>query len=210
MINKIETSQLNSSNISTHKNNKGREQNPSFKGLGALALQGIQACERMPMINVAVVDMLSAILPRTIVESMTNWFAGFEAFRRESSGLVVNCLIPSLVTLGLAKCINPAFMPKGVSMSRCWADSTLIDKAAEYYSQSSSEDKVKESLKNILGNIEGSEGKNHKVLFKDVLKDDLDKYAQRLVDISRSNQDDSAMRKEVKKLASEIVEKTHL
>ena len=209
MINKISvdnTSRINS--LQARKNQD--EKNPSFKGLGSIALQGIQMCERMPMVNVTVIDMLSAILPRTIVESMTNWFAGFEAFRRESSGLVVNCLIPSLVTLGLAKCINPAFMPKGVSMSRCWADSTLIDKAAEYYSQSSSEDKVKESLKNILGNIEGSEGKNHKVLFKDVLKDDLDKYAQRLVDISRSNQDDSAMRKEVKKLASEIVEKTHV
>ena len=199
MINKISvdnTSRINS--LQARKNQD--EKNPSFKGLGSIALQGIQMCERMPMVNVTVIDMLSAILPRTIVESMTNWFAGF----------VVNCLIPSLVTLGLAKCINPAFMPKGVSMSRCWADSTLIDKAAEYYSQSSSEDKVKESLKNILGNIEGSEGKNHKVLFKDVLKDDLDKYAQRLVDISRSNQDDSAMRKEVKKLASEIVEKTHV
>ena len=61
--------------------------NPNFKGSGvwALALQGIQECEKNPMVNVAVIDMLSAILPRTIVESTTNWFAGFEAFRRESS-----------------------------------------------------------------------------------------------------------------------------
>ena len=208
MINKIgvdSTSRINS--LQARKNQD--EKNPSFKGLGSIALQGIQMCERMPMLNVTVVDMLSAILPRTIVESMTNWFAGFEAFRRESSGLVVNCLIPSLVTLGLAKCINPAFMPKGVNMSRCWADSTLIDKAAEYYSQSSSEDKVKESLKNILGNIEGYEGKR-KVLFKDELGPDLDKYADKLTEISRSGRNDKALRKEVKKLAFEIVEKTHV
>ena len=208
MINKIgvdSTSRINS--LQARKNQD--EKNPSFKGLGSIALQGIQMCERMPMLNVTVIDMLSAILPRTIVESMTNWFAGFEAFRRESSGLVVNCLIPSLVTLGLAKCINPAFMPKGVSMSRCWADSTLIDKAAEYYSQSSSEDKVKESLKNILGNIEGYEGKR-KVLFKDELGPDLDKYADKLTEISRSGRNDKALRKEVKKLAFEIVEKTHV
>ena len=183
MINKIgvdSTSRINS--LQTRK----EEQNgsPSFKGLDSVVLQGIQMCERMPMVNVTVVDMLSAILPRTIVESTTNWFAGFEAFRRESSGLVVNCLIPSLVTLGIAKCINPAFMPKGINMSKCWADSSLVDKAAEYYSKASSEDKVMESMKKILGNIEGYDGKNA-VVFKDALGKDLDSYAKQLADLSR-------------------------
>lgn len=213
MINKIETSQLNSSNISTHKNNKGREQNPSFKGLGALALQGIQACERMPMINVAVVDMLSAILPRTIVESMTNWFAGFEAFRRESSGLIVNCLIPSMITLGIAKCINNGFMPKGINMSDCWADSALIDKAKDYYTNSSGADKsekVKECLKNILGDTQGFDGKN-KVIFKEALSaEDMERYASELAEISRSNKKNKEVNKAVKKIANEIIEKTHV
>ena len=208
MINKIgvdSTSRINS----IQARRKQDENNPSFKGLGSIALQGIQMCERMPMVNVTVIDMLSAILPRTIVESMTNWFAGFEAFRRESSGLVVNCLIPSLVTLGIAKCINPAFMPKGVSMSRCWADSTLVDKAAEYYKNASSEDKVKESLKNILGDIEGFDG-DKKILFREKLGSDLDFYGNKLTEITRSSSNDRAMRKEVKKLANEIVEKTHV
>ncbi len=184
MINKINvdsTSRINSPQA----RKKQDEKTPSFKGLGSIALQGIQMCERMPMVNVTVIDMLSAILPRTIVESMTNWFAGFEAFRRESSGLVVNCLIPSLVTLGIAKCINPAFMPKGVNMSKCWADSTLVDKAAEYYSKASSEDKIMESLKNILGDIEGFDGDKH-VKFREILKNDLDSYAKQLADITRT------------------------
>ena len=101
MINKVsvETNPRIINSKRARKNeNKANQQNPNFKGLGGVLLTGMQACERMPMVNVAVIDMLSAILPRTIVESMTNWFAGFEAFRRESSGLVVNCLIPSLIT----------------------------------------------------------------------------------------------------------------
>ncbi len=186
MINKIgvdNTSRINS--IQTRKKQDEGKESPSFKGLGSLALQGFQMCERMPMVNVTVIDMLSAILPRTIVESTTNWFAGFEAFRRESSGLVVNCLIPSLVTLGIAKCINPAFMPKGINMARCWADSTLVDKAAEYYKNASSEDKVMESLKNILGDIEGFDGDKH-VKFREILKNDLDSYAKQLADITRT------------------------
>lgn len=206
MINKIGFE--NTSRINSARSNKdeGNKQNPNFKGLGALALTGIQACERMPMVNVSVIDMLSAILPRTIVESQTNWFAGFEAFRRESSGLVVNCLIPSLVTLGIAKCMNPAIMPKGVNMSRCWADNSLIDKATELYKNASSEDKVQESLKNILGDLEGFEGKR-KVIFKDELKGSLDDYAKKLAELSRSKENDRAVRKGVKKLANEIVDK---
>ena len=210
MINKIgvdNTSKINSNNVRQKEQSK---QNPNFKGVGAIVLAGIQACERMPMVNVTVIDMLSAILPRTIVESMTNWFAGFEAFRRESSGLVVNCLIPSLVTLGIAKCINPAIMPNGVNMSRCWADSSLIDKASDYYKNAQSSDKVQESLKNILGNIEGFEGKN-KIIFKDALSaEEIEKYSKELADLSRSTNSDRAVRKEIKKLSNKIVEKIHV
>ena len=210
MINKIgvdNTSRINSNNVRQKEQSK---QNPNFKGVGAIALAGIQACERMPMVNVTVIDMLSAILPRTVVESQTNWFAGFEAFRRESSGLVVNCLIPSLVTLGIAKCINPAIMPKGANMSRCWADSSLIDKASDYYKNAQSSDKVQESLKNILGNIEGFEGKN-KIIFKDALSaEEIEKYSKELADLSRSTDGDRAVRKEIKKLSNKIVEKIHV
>ena len=210
MINKIgvdNTSRINSNNVRQKEQSK---QNPNFKGVGAIALAGIQACERMPMVNVTVIDMLSAILPRTVVESQTNWFAGFEAFRRESSGLVVNCLIPSLVTLGIAKCINPAIMPNGVNMSRCWADSSLIDKASDYYKNAKSSDKVQESLKNILGNIEGFEGKN-KIIFKDALSaEEIEKYSKELADLSRSTDGDRAVRKEIKKLSNKIVEKIHV
>ena len=175
MINKIgvDTGRINSINARRNKK-EGAGQAPSFKGANLL-LAGIQACERMPMVNVAVIDMLSAILPRTIVESMTNWFAGFEAFRRESSGLVVNCIIPGFITMGFAKMLNGGIMGKGIDLSECWADSSLINEAKEYYNNSQSADKVKESLRRILSDIEGFEG-NKKVVFRDVLSaEDLDK-----------------------------------
>ena len=209
MINKIsvvEQKNLNSYNAKSTNQKEGRVQNPNFKGLGGVALAGIQACERMPMVNVAVVDLLSAILPRTIVESMTNPFAGFEAFRRESSGLIVNCLIPSVITLGIAKCINNLFMQKGANMSGCWADSTLIDKASEYYKNANSKDKVQESLKEIIGNIEGFDGTN-KVIFNEKLSTtEIENYATKLAEISRKKENG----KEVSKIANEIIEKTHI
>ena len=208
MINKIGVENSTTGvNSSLARQQKEGINNPNFKGLGAIALAGIQKCEQVPMINVAVIDMLSAILPRTIVESMTNWFAGFEAFRRESSGLIVNCLIPSFITLGIAKCLNPAFMPKGVSMARSWASVDMIQKASEYYEGASSKDKVQESLKKLIENIEGVNGDKH-VKFSEVLKDDIDGYAKQLADISRKDIKNFEMRKEVGKITDEIIKKT--
>ena len=209
MINKIgvEDSTYKGNISLAHQQKEGIKNNPNFRGLGALALAGIQKCEQVPMINVAVIDMLSAILPRTIVESMTNWFAGFEAFRRESSGLIVNCLIPSFITLGIAKCLNPAYLPKGVNMSRSWASIDMIQKASEYYEGASSQDKVKESLKKLIENIEGVDGDKH-VKFAEVLKNDTEEYAKQLADISRKDIKNWEMRKEVGKITDEIIKRT--
>ncbi len=184
MIRRIGIDNTGRQNNNVRKNN-GREQNPNFKGLGAIALSGIQACERMPMVNVAVIDMLSAILPRTIVESMTNWFAGFEAFRRESSGLIVNCLIPSVIAYGFAKLFNKHIMPSGSNLSKCWADSTLVDKVSEYYKQTSSADKSKETLKKMISNVQGIEGKKVIKLGEVLSEQEIEEYAQKLADYSR-------------------------
>ena len=212
MINKISveesTGRINSKKSLQQKGSS----NPNFKGLGAIVLQGIQKCEQVPMINVAVIDMLSAILPRTIVESMTNWFAGFEAFRRESSGLIVNCIIPSFITLGIAKLLNPAFMPKGVNMSRSWASVDMIQKAAEYYDGAKSGDKVEESLKQLIGNIEGIDGvdkdKNKVNFLKKLGEDKVNEYAKKLAEISRKDIKNSEMRKQVGEITKEIVKNT--
>ncbi|MBR6126935.1 hypothetical protein IKQ21_04545 [bacterium] len=208
MISKISLEDITEQNSikSRNNSNKGNKSNPNFKGLGSLALAGIQACERMPMVNVAVIDMLSAILPRTIVESLTNWFAGFEAFRRESSGLVVNCMIPSAITYGIALCVNSLIMPKGTNLSSCWADRSLIDKTAEYYASAKSEDKVFESMKNVLSNIQGVD-RDKTILFKDALSEgELSKYARKLSEISRKSENG----KEVSEIADKIVAKTHI
>lgn len=185
-------------------------QSPCFKGVGTIALAGLQACEKMPMVNVAVIDMLSAILPRTIVESMTNWFAGFEAFRRESSGLIVNCMIPSLITLGIAKCLNPAFMPQGINMSRSWADSDLINKMASSYSKSNSDDKVAESIQRIIGEINGHDREKLVEFGKELGDGAVKDYSKRLAEIARADISNEEMRKQVKNIAEEIVGKTHV
>ncbi len=187
------------------------QQNPAFKsGLGGAVLNCIQACERNPMVNVAVIDLLSAILPRTYVESLTNWFAGFEAFRRESSGLIVNCMIPSVVAMGFAACLNNFVMPKGSNMTSCWADSSLIQKATDIYSNSQADDKVKDSLKEILKGIEGTDGKN-KVKFGEALSEaELEEYANKLKELSVTKKSRKEFNNEISKITKEIADKTHV
>ena len=184
----VEDRNLNSAYFNNPRKNADK-QNPAFKGGWALPLllKGIQECEKNPMVNVAVIDLFSAILPRTFVESLTNWFAGFEAFRRESSGLIVNCLIPSFITLGVAKLLNNFVMPKGSNMSGCWADSTLIDKASGLYEKSSAEDKVKDTLRSIISDIEGVDGKK-RVVVKDVLSaKEIDSLSEQLNELTKTD-----------------------
>lgn len=219
MISKIgvDNRNINSVHSTISRNNKDLK-NPNFKGGGGIwpiLLQGFQECEKNPMVNVAVIDMFSAILPRTFVESLTNWFAGFEALRRESSGLIVNCLIPSVITMGCAMGINKLVMPKGINLARCWADNSLINRAADIYSQtSSSGDRIKDSLKEIISNIEGFHGKNN-VVVKDVFTDkEIESYAQKLSEITKlqpqGRKARKAAEKEVDKVVKEIVDKTHV
>lgn len=210
----VEDRNINSIYSTSPKNKKMDSNNPNFKGGGpwAALLWGIQRCEENPMVNVAVIDMFSAILPRTFVESLTNWFAGFEAFRRESSGLIVNCLIPSAVAWLGAVGFNKFIMPKGTNMASCWADHSLIDRATEIYTKSTADDKIKESIKEILGNIEGTHG-NKKVLFKDknvLTEQELNKYTEKLRELTNSDLKNRKLSKEIEKLSKEIAQKTHV
>src|SRR5574344_1925323 len=83
---------------------------PSFTGVLDVAMVPLQVFEANPMLNVSLLDVTTAIAPRTYEESKTNGFAGFEAFRRESSGLIVNCLIPSFIVLGVASAAKNPIM----------------------------------------------------------------------------------------------------
>ena len=223
MLEKINSTKTNFNSI-PYPTPKEKDSNTNFKGLGAgaLIIQGLQECERNPMINVAVIDMLSAILPRSIVESMTNIFAGFEAFRRESSGLIVNCLLPSFVTLGFALGINKFVMPKGVNLSSCWADSKFIDTLSSIYEKSEADDKVLNTYKDIISNFEGIDGKET-VKFKECLTEkEIETYAKELKELAENRKlaetkkgnekykEYKNFRNKVKELSEKISAKTHV
>lgn len=181
MINKVELGSVNSKNRTPNKyvsmQQKGQQ---NFTGLGDLALKGIQMCEQNPMLNVTVLDLSTAILPRTFFETFIgskqkdengndkkerklNILGGFEAFRRESSGLLINCIIPSFVVIGAAKLLNRPIMGNfnQSNLTKCWANGDALSKIEHYYAKAdgaSSEDRVFNTLKNMFDDIEGVNG----------------------------------------------------
>ena len=151
MIDRISSNSTNIKQINNTQTNKRQKNSPSFKG-GVLdnvinsTIKGIQKCEKNPMLNVAVIDLTTAIIPRSIWESFTNIFAGFEAFRRESSGLIVNCLLPGFVASGAAKLINKSIMGEKADLSNCWAGKDSIDTIADYYNNAEGTSAFREGM----------------------------------------------------------------
>lgn len=193
MINKVELGSVKynnqTPNISIIRNNNMGQ--PNFTGFGNLArragdmaLKGIQKCEEKPMVNVAVLDLSTAIIPRTFFETFIgsktkdeegndthhrklNIMGGFEALRREGSGLVINCLIPGFIVKFAASLLNKPIMGqfKNSSLVKSWANSDTINCIQKYYNNAqglTKEDRVYSTLKTMFDDIEGVNGNAEK------------------------------------------------
>lgn len=207
-------------------------QQPAFKGagVGELIIKGVQACEREPMVNVTVLDLLTAILPRTYFETFIgskkkdengneiqkrklNVMGGFEAFRRESSGLLINCIIPSFVVMGAAKLLNKPVMGKDLgkksNLTKCWANSDTLDKIEKYFKASkgsSKEERIFNTLKTMIEDLEGVNGNIDKgglKQFKEIFANDKE-FEEALRKVAKNIVSD-APKKDVTKKAFETI-----
>ena len=124
-----------------HQNNNLNQKHNSthFKGAADAAVGALnkffQVCDDVPMIGVSFMDGASAIAPRTVVDlNQAGIPAAAETFRRESSGLVVNCLIPGAFVYGVSKLANNEWMKsfpttngKPVNLGRSWANGEAVE-----------------------------------------------------------------------------------
>lgn len=156
---------------------------PSFKGPIEVATSVLQYCNTNPMAGVSLIDMATAIVPRTVVDAKTNGFAAAETFRRESSGLVVNCLIPGFVVLGVAKLME-AFNKNSdfKGLSRMWANQdSLMEMFKHYIKSDKSADGFVDSLlsdAHVL-NSKGAKLSNSEAWIRlkpEMLKDEITEY----------------------------------
>lgn len=148
-----------------YKNNQGSRsynQQQSFKGVGDFVTNALIASDKSPMIGVSIIDLLSMIGPRTIVDATRNGFAATETFLRESAGLIINCLIPSFVVFGMGKLVEKSVMGKefsNVEASKIWANQKsnefLTNAWLSTKGATNSEERVGAYVKNVLDRVEG-------------------------------------------------------
>lgn len=234
MINKVELGSVNSKYKSPNYVSQSEKQ-PSFTGLGDLALRGIQMCEQQPMLNVTVLDLSTAILPRTFFETFIgskqkdengndikerklNVLGGFEAFRRESSGLLINCIIPSFIVIGVAKLLNKPIMGQfnASNLTKSWANGDSIKHVESYYHKAegfSKEDRIFNTLKGMLDDIEGVDGdidKGGLKKFKDIFSstEKQAEYSSRIRDFARNVISDEPKKAYAQELYKYLVEQT--
>ena len=180
-------------------------QNPSFNGLGDGIVAAVQLCEKYPMVNVTALDLSTAIVPRTVIETKeSNGYAGFEAFRRESSGLVVNCIIPSFIVMGVAKLLQRPIMGdfKKSSLVNTWANSDSIDKIHKYYTGaagSTHQERVYNTFTNMLGSLSGVDANETKE-FSKIFQMEFDSSGN-IIDIKNKK-----IKSAIDKLASAVTE----
>lgn len=229
MINKISVSV--DKNQYSPQNRRMHNANPNFTGLGELAMKAIQLCEREPMVNVTALDLSTAIIPRSIVETVVvpnrqdengnkkkelNFFAGFEAFRRESSGLIVNCIIPSFIVMGAAKLLKKPVLKgdfKKADFVHNWSNTEALKKIESLYcatdSSASIDKRVAQTFRNMLNNLEGLDGAQVKS-FDGLIgadKKNFDNIVERLTKLVTSDEFD---KKEFKAVYEEIANKTNI
>jgi len=201
-------------------NNQQASAQPNFKGGPVdMALSVLQLCEAYPMANVTVADLGTAIIPRTYLEAQTNAFAGLEAFRRESSGLFINCLIPGYIVAGFAKLLSNHIMGSDkTKMGGCWANEDTIRLVGNYWEKSKGakpEDRVADTIRNILRDTSSVDG-DKTVEFKQFVDDGkFDKSINELVDqtINPKSKDElkaieSAAKEAAQKAGKKYVEET--
>lgn len=214
-------------------NDKNKDKT-SFKGGKFIGF--IQTCEKKPMMNVALIDLITAIIPRTILDCFRNIFAGLETFRREASGLVVNCLIPGFITLGYAKLFNNKIMggKDKANLSSCWASSDTLNRVVEHYDNVVDSPSYKEGLQifggnekharvysvnhQLLSEASGLDGFEHKN-FKDILsKNEMSKHAKEMT-VAMFEEKNGVLtetltkgtpKNKINKIFEEITSKTHI
>lgn len=175
MISKIDLHKQGVCSSSQRTPSYASSKDPSFKGLIDATTSVLQFCNTNPMAGVSLIDVVTAIAPRTIVDAQTNGFAAAETCRRESSGLIVNCLIPGFIVLGVAKVLE-LFNKNSKGLSALWANQESLETIRDHYKQSGGS--AKEYVSKLFADAEVLKGKEWVKIAPNSLESELSEYAR--------------------------------
>lgn len=178
----------NQNNLNINNNNKFSRKNnhqPAFKGgvVADIVNKGANASfswmESSPIIAPLFVDLVSMVIPRTIIDFSRGEEAGIETFRREISSSYNLFLFPGVYALGTGAFVN-AFLNESKKAPNIMIDNASAEALSNAWKDAGGE--TKKYAKNILRNIMGIDGVGDKP-WKKIPEDQIDRLAKRFADV---------------------------
>lgn len=137
--------------------NYQKHKQPNFKGpLDGLITQSLITIDTNPMVNAALVDVFSMVIPRTYVDTKErNKYAGAETLFRELTGTFIVCLSSGIFAKGISHLYNKFVEPNTKVNPNSWVSNNSLNLLHESWNKHKNSEKY---VEDILSNISGVNG----------------------------------------------------
>lgn len=174
-INKNYLEQPHTSELLKKRRENNPSQNPYFTGpLDGAITQSLITIDTNPMVNAALVDVFSMVIPRTYVDTKErNKYAGAETLFRELTGTIIVCLSSGYIGKWIAHGYNKFVKPEVKFNPNSWVTNDSLNLLKHSWDKSIFDSKgngkgnSEKYVSNVLSNISGTDG-TKTVTFKDI------------------------------------------
>lgn len=176
---------------------------PSFKGpLDSAVTQALIAIDTNPMVNAALVDVFSMVIPRTFVDTKKrNKYAGAETLFRELTGTFIVCLSSGYLAKGISHLYNRLIEPQTKVNPNSWVSNDSLNLLNHVWEKSSNDSK--KFFSTVLDGIYGIDGRKT-VNFRDIDAQEKEKINQDLNNLFEGNLSKKEVEKSLKAVESKI------
>lgn len=183
-------------------NNK-KTPTPSFKGpLDGAVTQALITIDTNPMVNAALVDVFSMVIPRTYVDTKKrNKYAGAETLFRELTGTFIVCLSSGFLAKGISHLYNKFIEPQTKVNPNSWVSNDSLNLLNHAWEKSKNDGKKFVSL--VLDSVSGTDGKKTAV-FEKINPKEKEEISQTLNNLLESNLSKKEVEKSLKALEKRI------
>lgn len=143
--------------VEINKNLQKNSNQTSFKGpLDGLITQSLITIDTNPMVNAALIDVFSMVIPRTYVDTKErNKYAGAETLFRELTGTFIVCLSSGIFAKGISHLYNKFVEPDTKVNPNSWVSNDSLNILHESWNKHKNSEKY---VEDILSNLSGVNG----------------------------------------------------
>lgn len=153
---KVENSKNNLSPL-INQQRRGDDGGIAFTGaLDGLITQSLITIDTNPMVNAALVDVFSMVIPRTYVDTKErNKYAGAETFFREITGTFIVCLSSGILAKGISHLYNKFVNPEIQINPNSWVSNDSLGLLNHSWQKHKNSEKY---VSDVLTNLSGIDG----------------------------------------------------